>query len=120
MIAYEVVVNGESLCTAGINELGVLTAMIAWVHRREQRNPETGESYPTTEFTLDVGAFASESGEHRNWIKESLKVGDRIEINVRDLSTVDEPASRQQKDSEELIHEAKRQQYEQLKKEFEG
>ncbi|MHC4235619.1 MAG: hypothetical protein ACYSUQ_10930 [Planctomycetota bacterium] len=120
MIAYEITLNGAPLCTAGIDELGVLTAMLTWVHRGEQRNPETGEPYPTTEFTLDVSALASESREHRNWASEQLQVGDRIEISVRDLSTVDEPASREPEDREELIREAKRLQYEQLKREFEG
>jgi hypothetical protein len=63
MIAFEVFLNGNKVCRAGVGDLGVLTTVLSWV-RREGRNTETRElGKIEEELTLNVsGLLSSEKG----------------------------------------------------------
>ena len=89
MIAFEVSRNGVKLCTAGIGNFGVLTAIISWVaHDPESltRLVDQGllELSPT-EMALDVGglkSFLSGDSESLKWTGAKLSVGDEIVIRI--------------------------------------
>lgn len=80
MIAFEISVNGEKLCTAGIGDKGVLSAII------------NGPKRPN----LSVGGLAND--EHLHWLEREagfgLKVGDEVTVRIVEADCVDEPVGR--------------------------
>jgi hypothetical protein len=107
MIAFEVFLNGKKVCTAGVGDLGVLTAMLTWV-RREDKNTEIRESRNVEEeLTLNVGGFVSSKHEHVCWSESKLTVGDDVCVRVVDLESVDLPRDRRAEDPEEDIRRQK-------------
>lgn len=116
--------NGQVLCTAGVGELGVLTAIVSWVRRNSALCPEgvNKEEWSAEELNLSVGG-SSALGEHGHefldWIKEqALKVGDEMTIRILDQSKCDVPF-RRRRESSDFVKEKKREYLETLKKEFE-
>lgn len=81
MIALEVTLNGERLCSAGVGTEGVLSAILTWVRRH-------GED--TEECSLSIGGMKSSA--HVSWLCEDLRVGDEVGIKVLDLADVDPPS----------------------------
>jgi hypothetical protein len=120
MIAFEVSLNGSKACVAGVDGFGVLTAILSSVYRTP--NPDAGEdaSRPIQELTLEVGGLRSAEGVHVSWLNNRLAVGDVVTIGVKELPTVDEPTNALLRESAEVVREARRRYYEELKKEFEG
>jgi hypothetical protein len=102
MIAFEVFLNGNKVCTAGVGDLGVLTAMLTWV-RREGKNTESKESRNVEEeLTLNVGGFVSSKNEHVRWTDDKLTVGDEVCIRIINLESVDPPSVRSTEDPAEI------------------
>jgi hypothetical protein len=120
MIAFEVSLNGNRVCVAGGDGLGVLSTILSSVYRAP--NPEAGEdpTGPTKELTLEVGGLRSAEGVHVSWLNSPLAVGDVVTIAVKELSSADEPTNTVARESAEVAREAKRRYYEELKKEFDG
>lgn len=81
MIAIEVTLNGERLCSAGVGTEGVLTAILTWVRRRGEDNEEC---------SLSVGGMKSST--HVRWLQEDLRVGDEVGIKILDRTEVDSPS----------------------------
>ena len=121
MTCFEVSVNGERLCRAGVGEFGVLSAMTSWVRRRDPP-PSDVEDWREEELVLDVGGLhAGGRGgddEHRRWPGRPLKLGDVVTIQVIENETCDEPESRTTVVKREEA-ERQRQQYLRLKEKFE-
>ena len=68
MRAFEIWLNGTRLCVAGIEDDGVLSAIVNWV---------TGQS--VADLHLQVGGLISPVNEHVVWIRQRpLKLGDEI------------------------------------------
>jgi hypothetical protein len=59
MIAFEVSLNGKRVCTAGVQDFGVLSAIVSWVRRRpaQSRDGKTIEE----ELTVEVGGLVTEA-----------------------------------------------------------
>jgi len=84
MRAFEICLNGEKLCIAGIGEDGVLSAIISWV---------TGKS--GADLHLYLGGLINPGKEHVSWIEHrNLSVGDVIQVKVVEGNSVDEPTRR--------------------------
>jgi hypothetical protein len=118
MIAFEVSLNGRRVCTAGIEHFGVVSAILTWVRRHPKRS-RTGKTVEE-ELTAEVGGLRSqdsEPGEHLEWFKRSLHVGDRVSIRVVDVTKVDAPKTRP-RDDPATVARAKRRYFERLKKEL--
>lgn len=105
MLCFEVYCNGEKLCTAGIGEFGVLTAILTWVSHDPEKLKKWAESgIPDTEptsldFTVGgLGRCVGEAGENLRWVESELAVGDEIRIRVVDVPTPDPPARRYEDD----------------------
>jgi len=122
MIAFEVIVNGSKLCDAGIEGLGVLSAILSWAHRVPEPEGRSNELYPPDELLLEVGGLKSarhnEPGQQMSWLSKHLQVGDAIVINIKNLEAVDPPEKLVPKDSGQVVKEAKRRYFEELRKEF--
>lgn len=105
MLCFEVYRNGEKLCTAGIGDFGVLTAVLTWVsHEPEKLKKWAASGIPETEPTrleLEVGGLGrcvGEAGEHLKWVESDLVVGDEIRIRVVDVPVADPPSRRYEDD----------------------
>ena len=81
MRAFEVSVNGEKLCVAGIGDDGVLTTIVHWAARQDEGG-----------FFLQVGALISQTKEHTNWINQKpLTVGDNVQVKIIETDVADKP-----------------------------
>jgi hypothetical protein len=78
MIAFDVYLNGERLCVAGVGDSGVLTACATWVSH-------------SLEMNLDVGGVRRDergSPAHVRWTDTPIRVGDEIRIRVTDAAEI--------------------------------
>ena len=115
MIAFKLSINGEHICTAGVRDFGVVSAVITWVRRK----PENGRDGKIIEeeLTADLGGLDGESKEHLKWWSQRLRVGDRVSIEVVDAKRADKP-KRRYRDDPKVVERAKRRYFERLKEEL--
>jgi len=98
MRAFEIYVNGEKLCTAGIGDDGVLSAIASSV---------TGRS--RADLHLHVGGLISLGKEHVSWIEQRhLAVGDEILVKVVEANSVDEPKRRSAEETTNALEDRKK------------
>src|SRR5262245_1448999 len=104
MIAFEVTANGEKVCTAGVGNLGVLTAILSWVGREAPlKSAYSEQEWPAEELKLEVGGLtgkARDGRENLKWMSGDLRPGDVITIRVVETETADEPRVRKREDPE--------------------
>lgn len=93
MLAFELSVNGKRLCTAGIDETGVLAANITWVLGA------VGE--PDEHVSVTLGGLRSRVSEHLRWLNHPLKRNDLVTVRIVETDKVDRPRSRK-KESQKL------------------
>lgn len=115
MIAFKVSLNGTKVCTAGVRDVGVLSAIVTWV-RRKPENSQSGRGIEE-ELGLEVGGLDSDANEHLKWLSRRLRVGDRLAIEVIESETVDKP-KRRHRDDPRMVERAKRRYSERLKKAY--
>ena len=112
MKAFQVNKNGVALCTAGVNDDGVLNVIMNCVHSKAGRRPEEDSH-------LTVGGLNGQN-EHVRWIEQSeLHVGDEITVRLVETEHATDPVTRRKRDpEEEQKHEHAY--YLKLKKKYEG
>src|SRR5260370_36344 len=88
MNAFEVFLNGERLCLAGIDGNCVLSTVIDHVNKAEARD----------ELDLYVGGLVSDTGEHVNWGRTQLNTGDEVRVRIIESDSADEPIERRPRD----------------------
>ena len=88
MIAFEIFINGEKRCTAGIGSAGVLSSVLSW---RGLQPYADGRSPDSESLVLDVGGMGGASRQHARWIEENIHVGDEIRIRVIECDKPDKP-----------------------------
>jgi hypothetical protein len=96
MICFQVEINGEKLCIAGVGEYGVLTTVLSYVRNREQ-----GHLEEKAQAELKVGGTMSlkdSVDENVEWNGKSLTVGDEIRIVITDHLQPDHPTQRATRD----------------------
>ena len=96
MIAFKVEINGEKICTAGIEStFGVLTSILSWAKRDvSQLSVEVRKAVPEEELKLTVAGNAIyEKGDVNNvqWVGRNLEPGDQIKIHILETNEVDKP-----------------------------
>ena len=122
MIGFEISIDGQKACTAGVGDLGVVSAIASWV-RRVSRDPSSGTPIPgqfEEELTFHVGGLAHDAdgaGVNVSWLDQSLNVGQRITLTVVDTTQVNRPRTRHREDPA-LVEHQKREYYERLKREY--
>ena len=100
MVAFDVFLNDERLCVAGVGDFGVLTACITWVAhapgKLEQLKAESSVEQPQANLNLDVGGLRNDersSPLHVRWTDTALRLGDEIRIRVTDAAEINAPAA---------------------------
>jgi hypothetical protein len=122
MIAFEISIDGQKTCTAGVSDVGVASVMVAWV-RRPARDPTSEEAIPgrfEEELTLDAGGLTHDpdgASAHLNWLRQTLKVGQQITLAIVETEVVDPPRTRDREDPTRIKRQ-KREYYERLKREY--
>ena len=99
MKCFEVTINGKKVCTAGVGDNGVLSAILA-LAQRQTVSDGTGEEQNADSESVDVrvgGIINLESGvyDHLEWLHQYLSVGDEITIKIIESSECNEPLSRE-------------------------
>jgi hypothetical protein len=92
MIAFRVFHNDSEVCLAGVEGLGVLTAIVTWANRSGEHT-ESGE--PEESLDLSIGALHTPTDENLSWAFQRLSVGDSVTIRIEKADRVDEPCSRE-------------------------
>lgn len=106
------------MCTAGIADFGVLTAILSWARRRPE-NSRDGKNIEE-ELTFEVGGLDSTDAavsEHLKWLATPLQVGDTVSIRVIESDETEAPSERRREDPD-VGAKAKQRYYEQLKREY--
>jgi hypothetical protein len=85
MICFEVRVNGEKICVAGVGDSGVLAAHVTWSQGRQSQRRQPQKPH------LHVGGLVN--NEHVRWTENEhvLEVGDEVTFKVVEAGTADEP-----------------------------
>jgi len=122
MIAFEVSIDGQKKCIAGVADIGVASVIASWV-RRASRDPSSGETIPgqfEEELTLQVGGLEHDpdgAPVHVSWLRESLRPGQQITLGVVESEEADLPQTRDREDPT-WAERRKREYYERLKREY--
>jgi hypothetical protein len=125
MICFEVKVNGETIGTAGVGELGVLHAILCWVKRSPEKRPEGWSEEEWCKETLDLTVGGSichgeDGSEFLDWLQHHpILAGDEITIRVLNQASCDPPANRRILTTCH-VRENERAYYEDLKKKYES
>jgi hypothetical protein len=89
MLVFDIFVNGQPLCRAGVGASGVLSAITSWVGPVDTR----GKVRPENLF-LHVGGMVHPD-EHVSWLDQLVKRGDKITIEILEADHADEARRRQ-------------------------
>src|SRR5207249_6616060 len=95
MIAFEVYVNGQKVCTAAHPDQGTLHAQVTRYELTAKRSPDTdaADQVLTEGMSVHVGGIrhGPSSKEHTNWFHRPVAVGDEVTIRVVETDSVDDP-----------------------------
>lgn len=86
MVAFEIFVNGEKRLTIGGEEYSSLNALLGLIRLPLPKPDDTTITLATSGITADQTRVGL-------WPTSLLEVGDRVEIRVVDVETVDAPES---------------------------
>lgn len=121
MIAFEIWVNGEHICTAGIQQFGSVSAITTWAKRIDSTSDKLTEGEHEEELDLNVAGLTYDSEGNNvflKWINRTLEVGDEINLKIVQTSEVDKPISKEIEQAD-FIEEQQRKYYEKLKQKYE-
>lgn len=83
MVALEVSVNGEVVCTAGVGARGILSAEVKWLCV-DRKIGDTVEELCVWPHGVDTT-----NGTGKHWPKAYVKLGDEITIRIVERNEVD-------------------------------
>ena len=98
MIAFEIWINGEKICTAGVDsDLGMLTSFLSWTKRDVSRLPaEMRSEVSGEELKLVINGqrnLGQNQFENVQWQGCELKPGDEVRIAIIETDQADRPAA---------------------------
>jgi hypothetical protein len=118
MIGFEVRLNGKTIATVGVGDLGVLTGVVSFVQRDVPARYR--KKVPRKELDLRVGGLITDpkyAKEHVDWVKQRLAAGDRVQFRVVKTDKIDSPPWRTLEDPQE-VEKGERRYFEYLKRKF--
>ena len=81
MLAFQILVNGNVVCTAGVGPDGrVFASALSWTHRQPEQVSFTVGGVPETD-------------QHLDWNAPEISVGDEITIRIIETDEIDAPDS---------------------------
>jgi len=97
MLAFEIYLNDQKLCRAGIGNSGVLSAIVTWAAATMATGTRNESLF------LNMGGLINPEGERASWINQKpLAIGDKIQINIVEADSVDEHQRRDPADDARL------------------
>src|ERR1043166_2465931 len=96
MIAFEVSLNGKRLCTAGAEDLSVLTAVVTACGRLGEKTVPARPDQKGREIHVHIGGLTARTDPkkdvHVRWNEHGfLKIGDLLEVRILERDEVDRP-----------------------------
>ena len=95
MVVFEIELNGESLGTAGANDLSVLTAIVNAVGKLGPNSTGALRREHIYDMELTVGGLTSRDEgspqQHLDWITHALKTGDVVTVRLVEAEAADAP-----------------------------
>ncbi len=85
MIALQVLLNDDRVCTAGLGHHGRVSSHVGW-----KRIPVPGSEEIQESLVLIVGGLGTEQ-DHHQWAYQTLSVGDRRRTSIVETDTPDSP-----------------------------
>ena len=125
MLAFEVFVDDQRICLAGMEDWSVMSVILSAVKARRGDQERGGE------LDVSVGGLSEEDKDgishHARWARLNLTVGSRLMVNIVETNQPDPPIRRYRSDhvvqepafTEEEIEKMEREDYERLKAKFE-
>lgn len=101
---FQILINGEKQCTAGVGDFGVLSTTVTHVKRNSNKikpnNDSLAEEVFRENIEIEVGGLDSnieseEYDRHFNYLKRKLKAGDEIKIKILGPGEYDEPPNKE-------------------------
>ena len=108
MPVFQIYLKGKKLTTAGVGDLGVLSAVVSWVRRKGDHTLAKKPDCVEEELTLHVGGLISPAEENVRWLDRGLKVGDEVRIAIAENAKVDRPSHRVRRDRARELRSQKR------------
>jgi hypothetical protein len=97
MIAFEIHLNDQKLCRAGVGDRGVLSAIVTWAAATMATGTRNESLF------LNIGGLINPEGEHVSWINQKpLAAGDKIQVNIIEADSVAEHPRRDPADDAKL------------------
>ena len=98
-LRIEVLLNGRRVAIAGVESLGVLSAIVTWVRRnpanitaKMRADPEFDELHFLRETCeLELSGLDSVTDKHLFWAREALRPGSEVTIRVLGPGAIDRP-----------------------------
>ena len=122
MLCYEVYINGNKVCLAGVDGAGVLTGILGWVKgERHEADEGSREDRPLVEdLYLRVGGLTHHGRDtvHHVWVNEELRPGDEVRFRIVERDVCDPPINARTDDAKGIEQE-RREYYEDLKRFYE-
>src|ERR687898_526435 len=120
MIAFEISIDGQKACTAGVAPTGVPSVTATWVRRpsRDAASGDTDGGSFEEELILDVGGLRHDpdgASVHVSWLRRPLRPGQWITIAVVEREAADLPRS-VEREEPTRVAQLKREYYERLKR----
>ncbi len=98
MIAFEIRLNGEKVCLAGIGEHGVMSQHLSWSQRAPKA--DSNEKPERAKPHFHIGGLVNQ--EHIDWIRhQDVEIGDEVTIRIVEVESADEPTHRERAESDE-------------------
>ncbi len=98
MRTFEILLNGKKLCTAGVEDDGVLTAIVSSVHGRGEATNRKHAGRGKDDLRLEVGGLIRSTTEQVRWRNRALRVGDDVRIRIGEAELASKPSRRERTD----------------------
>ena len=99
-VRFQLEINAEPVCIAGVDGFGVLTAIVDWVKRDPARfDPlklphSSPEEFSREKLRVQFSGLDSndpQQSHHLSWHERLLKIGDVVSVRILGPGPVDEP-----------------------------
>jgi hypothetical protein len=94
LMRFQIIINGKKICTAGVKDYGVLSAIVSWLLRDpakyDSKKHPSLEEFSAEETCFQIGAMLND-GSHVEWDRRKIKAGDEITIKILEPGKYDDP-----------------------------
>ncbi len=98
MKCFEITINGEMICTAGVGDDGVLNTIVSFVKRDDTGGNASSQNNGFENLDVRVSGLANRErgvSERLEWLHRDLQIGDEVLIKITEASACDEPGNKE-------------------------